>query len=168
MKEAVWLLYMVMISAPVSAKERLGVYQSWAAFHEPQTPRCYAIAAPEESLRTPTQPAFLSVGFWPKRNVRQQLYVRLSRNRASNGDVTLSAGGRRFRLQAVGNIAWAVDRRMDLAIVSAIRAAKSLSIEAIGENGKSIVDIYSLRGAPSAIDAAALRCAQIKIKLKSN
>jgi hypothetical protein len=50
---------------------------------------------------------------------------------------------------------------MDLAIVSAIRAAKSLSIETIGENGKSIVDIYSLRGAPSAIDAAALRCAQI-------
>lgn len=161
MKEAIWLLYVLMLSAPVSAKERLGVYQSWAAFHESQTPRRYAIAAPEESLRTPTQPAFLSVGFWPKRNVTQQIYVRLSRNRASNSDVTLSVGGRRFRLQAAGNTAWAVDRRMDMAIVSAIRAAKSLSIETMGETGKSIVDIYSLRGAPSAIDAAALRCVHI-------
>jgi hypothetical protein len=48
---------------------------------------------------------------------------------------------------------------MDLAIVAAMRSATSLSVESIGKDGRSIVDAYTLRGAPSAIDAAALGCA---------
>lgn len=147
------------IAAPLSAKERLGVYQGWAAFRDPTTPRCYAIAAPEETFNKPTRPAFLAVGFWPKRGVTHQVYVQLSRDRSANSGVILSAGGRRFRLKAAGDTVWALDRRMDLAIIAAIRSATSLSIETVGRNGRSIVDVYSLRGAPSAIDAAALGCA---------
>lgn len=161
MKALAWLSGVLIISAPLAAKERLGVYQGWAAFRDPEAPRCYAIAVPEETLRKPTQPAFLSIGYWPKRKVTHQINVRLSRNRAPNSGVTLSSGGRRFRLKAAGETAWATDRRMDLAIIAAIRSATSLSIESIGEDGKSIVDAYTLRGAPSAIDAAALGCAQI-------
>lgn len=160
MKTALWLLTILAFATPLSAKDRLGVYQSWAAFRDPATPRCYAISAPDETLRTPTQPAFLSVGFWQKSGITHQIYVRLSRNRSDESGVTLSAGGRRFRLKASGDTAWATDRRMDLAIVAAMRSAMSLSIETIGKDGRSIVDAYSLRGAPSAIDAAALGCSQ--------
>lgn len=167
MKIGAWLLCIVMISTPLSAKDRLGVYQGWAAFRDPETPRCYAIAAPEETFREPTQPGFLSVGFWPKRSVTHQIFVRLSRSRAPNGGVTLTAGGRRFRLKAAGDAAWATDRRMDLAIVAAMRSATSLSIETIGRDGRSIVDAYSLRGGPSAIDAAALGCARTEISALS-
>lgn len=163
MKTGAWLLCAAMLSTPLSAKERLGVYQGWAAFRDPETPRCYAIAAPEETFRKPTQPAFLSIGFWPKRSITHQIYVRLSRSRAPNGGVTLTAGGRRFRLKAAGDSAWAADRRMDLAIVAAMRSATSLSIETIGRDGRSVVDTYSLRGGPSAIDAAALGCTRASI-----
>lgn len=158
MKALGWLLCVLMMSTPLAAKERLGVYQGWAAFRDPATPRCYAIAEPEETLRKPILPAFLSIGFWPKRSVSHQIYVRISRDRSPNSGVTLSAGGRRFKLKASGATAWATDRRMDLAILAAMRSATSLSIETIGDDGKSIVDAYSLRGAPSAIDAAALGC----------
>lgn len=164
MKALAWLLCILIIAAPLSAKERLGVYQGWAAFRDPAAPRCYAIAVPEETLRKPILPAFLSVGFWPTRSSTHQIYVRLSRNRSPNSGVTLSAGGRRFRLKAAGATAWANDRRMDLAIVAAMRSAMSLSVETIGEDGRSIVDAYSLRGAPSAIDAAALGCARLNSK----
>ena len=122
-------------------------------------PRCYAISEPDETIGPPTRAAYVSIGFWPKRNVTHQLYVRLSRDRSANSGVTLTAGGRRFRLKADSNAAWAADRRMDLAIIAAIRSATSLSIETIGRDGRSIVDAYALRGAPSAIDAAALGCA---------
>jgi len=149
-------------AAPLAAKDRLGVYQGWAAFRDPDTPRCYAISEPEETIRTPTRSAYISVGFWPDRKVTHQLYVRLSRDRSANSGVTLSAGGRRFRLKADSSAAWAADRRMDLAIVAAIRSATSLSIETIGRDGRSIVDAYALRGAPSAIDSAALGCAGLK------
>jgi len=84
--------------------------------------------------------------------------VRFSRARSLNSGVTLTIGGRRFRLAADRSGAWAKDRRMDLQIVSAMRSSRSLSIETIGRDGRSIVDAYALRGAPSAIDAAALGC----------
>lgn len=161
MKTAALLLGCLIVTAPLSAKDRLGVYQGWAAFRDPDAPRCYAIAAPDETLRKPTLAAYLSIGFWPKRQITHQIYVRLSRSRSPNSGVTLSAGGRRFKLKAAGETAWATDRRMDLAIVAAIRSATSLSIETIGTDGRSIVDAYSLRGAPSAIDAAALGCVSI-------
>lgn len=149
-------------AAPLAAKDRLGVYQGWAAFRDPSTPRCYAISAPEETVGTPTRNGYLSVGFWPSRNVGHQVYVRLSRDRSANSGVTLSAGGRRFRLKANTSAAWAADRRMDLAIIAAVRSATSLSVESIGRDGQSIVDAYALRGAPSAIDSAALGCADLK------
>jgi hypothetical protein len=152
------VLALALLAAPLMAKDRLGVYQGWAAFRDPETPRCYAIAAPEETVGTATRNAYLSIGFWPKRRVTHQIYVRLSRERSINSGITVSAGGRRFRLKVDGNSGWATDRRMDLAIIAAMRSATSLSVESIGRNGRSIVDTYSLRGAPSAIDAAALGC----------
>jgi hypothetical protein len=154
-----WLLGALAIAAPLAAKDRLGVYQGWAAFRDSTTPRCYAISTPQETVGSPTRDGYLSVGFWPSRKSAHQIFVRLSRERSTNSAVTLSAGGRRFRLKVGGNDAWATDRRMDLAIVAAMRSATSLSVESIGRDGRSIVDAYSLRGAPSAIDAAALGCA---------
>jgi len=127
------------LAAPLSAKERLGVYQGWAAFRDPAAHRCYAIAAPEETLSKPIRPAFLSIGFWPSRGVTHQIYVRLSYNRSANSGVILSAGGRRFRLRAAGDGVWALDRRMDLAVVAAMRSATSLSIETIGSDGHRLL-----------------------------
>lgn len=148
------------LAVPVSAKDSLGIFLNWAAFKDAETPRCYAIAAPEETISRRELKPYLSVGFWPEDKVTHQLYVRLSRARSLNSGVTLTVGGRRFRLTADRNGAWAKDRRMDLQIVSAMRTSRSLSIESIGRDGRSIVDAYALRGAPSAIDAAALGCAE--------
>ena len=153
-----FIFAVVALAAPLAAKDRLGVYQGWAAFRDAETPRCYAIAAPEETVGRETRKAYLSIGFWPKRSVTHQIHVRLSRERSTNSVITLSAGGRRFRLSGSGSNGWAADRRMDLAIIAAMRGATSLSVESIGRDGRSIVDAYSLRGAPSAIDAAALGC----------
>lgn len=160
MRRIALLLVLLAASVPVMAKDRLGVFQSWAAFRDPATPRCYAIAAPEELVGTPAQKAYLSVGYWPKKGVAGQVYVRLSRERSSNSSVTVTAGGRRFRMTANAIGGWAVDRRMDQAIIAAIRSASALSVESIGRDGKPIVDAYSLRGAPSAVDAAALGCSK--------
>jgi hypothetical protein len=143
-------------AAPLLAKERLGAYQSWAAFKDAEIPRCYAIGAPDESSGSG---GYLSVGFWPKRGLSHQLSVRLSRERSSNGGITLSVGGRRFQLAADGNTGRAKDRAMDLAIIAAMRSAGSLSVQSTGVNGGTITDAYALRGAASAIDAAALGCA---------
>jgi len=153
-------LSLLLVPTAAIAKDRLGIYNSWAAFKDAETPRCYAIASPEQRVRGSTRPGYLSIGFWPRRCVTHQIYVSLSRDRSSNSSITISAGGRRFRLKATRTGGWAVDRRMDLAIIAAMRTSASLSVESIGRDGRSIVDAYALRGAPSAIDAAALGCAR--------
>jgi hypothetical protein len=147
---------MLIAAAPLLAKDRLGAYQSWAAFKDAEVPRCYAISSPDESSGAG---GYVSIGFWPKRGLSHQLYVRLSRARSSNAGITLSVGGRRFQLAADGNNGRAKDRAMDLAIIAAIRSAGSLSVQSTGANGGNITDAYALRGAASAIDAAALGCA---------
>ena len=149
-------LAVALIASPALAKERLGAWQSWAAFRDAETPRCYAIGAPAESSG---ERGYVSVGFWPKRGLGHQVYVHLSRERSENSGITLSAGGRRFRLIAKGDYGWAKDRQTDMAIIAAIRSSQSLSITSIARDGRSIVDAYATRGAASAIDAAALGCA---------
>jgi hypothetical protein len=150
------LLALALIATPAFAKERLGAWQSWAAFRDSETPRCYAIGAPDESSG---ERGYVSVGFWPKRGLGHQVYIHLSRERSANSGITLNAGGRRFRLIARGDYGWAKDRQTDMAIIASIRASQSLSITSIARDGRSIVDAYATRGAASAIDAAALGCA---------
>ena len=143
-------LLLCLMATPLLAKERLGAYQSWAAFKDAEVPRCYAIGSPDESSGAG---GYVSVGFWPKRGLSHQLSVRLSRTRSSNAGITLSVGGRRFQLTADGNTGRAKDRAMDLAIIAAMRSSQSMSVQSSG-----ITDAYALRGAASAIDAAALGC----------
>jgi len=74
--------------------------------------------------------------------------------------VTLSIGERRFQLVGGASDAWAPDARTDAAIVAAIRSARSMSVESVDAQGRPFADTYALRGAATAIDAAALGCAQ--------
>jgi hypothetical protein len=148
-------LVLALLAMPLLAKDRLGAYQAWAAFKDAEVPRCYAIGSPEESSG---QGGYVSISFLPKRGVTHQVYVRLSRSRGADSGITLTVGGRRFRLTADGNGGWAKDRAMDLAIIAAMRSSQSLSVQSRGVNGGNIIDAYALRGAASAIDAAALGC----------
>ena len=144
-------------AAPLIAKDRLGAYEGWAAFRDDAVPRCYAIARPDEAIG---DGGYVSVGFWPREGLTHQVYVRLSLTRGSNAGITLNVGGRRFRLVPDGNGGRAKDRAMDMAIIAAMRNAASMSVQSSGRNGGAIIEAYALRGAASAIDAAALGCAK--------
>lgn len=150
------LLLLGLLAAPSSARDSLGVYGSWGAFTDPSPPRCYAIAQPVQAGGAGRP--FASIATWPGHGARNQLHVRLSRERDARARVTLSVGERRFELVAGGTDAWAADARTDAAIVSAIRAGRSMSVETLARNGQPFADVYALRGAATAIDAASLAC----------
>ena len=102
--------------------------------------------------------AFASINHWPRQGVHGQVHLRLSRPRNPRARVTLSIGERRFELVAGEVDAWAPDARTDAAIVAAIRSSRSMSVEALARGGGAFADAYTLRGAATAIDAAALGC----------
>ena len=160
-------------AAPAAARDNLGVYGQWGAFRDPAVPRCYAIAAPDSSPRTgsanrdsaenaPEQPAFASVGTWPRRQVRGQVHMRLSRTMAAHSSVRLALGTARFNLTGGGSDAWAQDPRMDAAIVAALRSAATLYVSDTDRAGRRFTDKYSLDGAATALDAATVGCARVR------
>jgi hypothetical protein len=140
----------------------LGVFDGWGAFRDPATPRCYALAAPAATIGRPQVKAYASVGYWPKSRIRGQFYVRLSKARAPGRELRLTIGSRRFILTGNGAHGWASDTRMDAAIIAAMRSAPSMSVESGTPTGGAIADTYRLRGAATAIDAAALGCAKLR------
>jgi len=149
-------------AVPVAAKDNLGIFNSWGAFRDPQIPRCYAIAESEEITGKATRKSYASIGFWPRRSIRRQFHVRLSRDRSNNSRVIVSISGRRFQLTANRVDGWSQDKRMDAAIVAALRSANNMTVESTGRDGKPIVDAYLLRGAATAIDAASLGCSRLR------
>ncbi|APG63641.1 hypothetical protein LPB140_06050 [Sphingorhabdus lutea] len=153
------ILAVSIFSAPVFARELTGIFGDWGAFDDrDDSGRCFAMAKPAKTNAPGDNGAFFSVGFWPKDRVYHQIQVRFSRERSTNAGVILSAGGRSFRLTAGRLNGWAKDRKMDIAIISAMRSANSISVEAVGRDGRPIVDVYRVKGSASAIDSALLAC----------
>jgi hypothetical protein len=147
---------LALLATPVAARESLGVFGSWGAFTDASPARCYAIARPVQAGGAGR--SFASIATWPGQGARNQLHVRLSRERDARARVTLSVGERRFELVAGASDAWAPDARTDAAIVVAIRAGRSMSVETLARSGEPFADVYALRGAATAIDAASLAC----------
>ena len=160
MSPARWLsLLILMLPGPIGARTALGSFDGWAAFRDEQPPRCFAIAEPVRGGGGKWRP-FASVATWPQARIRGQFHIRLGRQLRIGAPVTLIVGERRFALVSGGADAWAADARADAAVVSAIRSARSMSVASVAATGGGFAETYVLKGAATAIDAAALGCAR--------
>jgi hypothetical protein len=151
------LFPLFVLSAPALAQpQALGAYGSWAAFRD--AGRCYAITEPFQASGGRDGQPFASVGSWPGRG--SQLHIRLSREKRGGSAVLLRVDGRLFQLIGGGRDAWAPDGRADAEIQAAMRAGIDLSVETRAADGLLVRDQYRLRGAATAMDAAAIACAR--------
>ncbi|MEP7222044.1 MAG: hypothetical protein ABI673_05190 [Novosphingobium sp.] len=149
-------------AVPALARDSLGVFAGWGAFRDPSVPRCYAIAMAEPSSRARDFEPYVDVGSWPRRGERGQVHFRLSRKLASGAPIVLRIGGERLQLVGGGGDAWAADKRMDAAIVAAMRSAPHMTVSARDEAGRTFANTYRLEGAATAMDAAMIGCAQLR------
>ncbi len=143
---------------PVAAADSLGVYDNWGVFRDPRAGRCYAIAEPVG--RTAQARPFASVGYWPRSRVRGQFYARIGQPVSPNGGAMLTIGARSFALVGADRNLWAGDQRADAGIVAAIRANATMTLTARTSGGSRVSYRFALKGAATAIDAAALACAR--------
>jgi hypothetical protein len=152
------LFLLLAAAAPAAAQQALGVFGLWGAFRNAE--RCYAIAEPYQEPRAEDGRAFASVGYWPARAVRGQAYFRLSRPKREGSAVLLRIDDRTFQLRGGGADAWGSDSAADAEIVAAMRTGLEMSVETRAATGALVRDSYRLRGAATAIDAAAIACAR--------
>ena len=154
------LLALVLLASPVlAARTSLGTFEGWGAFRDDSPARCFAIAQPVRGGGGKWRP-FASVATWPQARVRGQVHIRLGREKLASAPVSLTIGDRRFAMVAGGADVWAPDPRIDAAIVAAMRSAPSMSIATRAATGAGFAETYALKGAATAMDAAALGCAR--------
>jgi hypothetical protein len=149
----------IAVAGAAIARTSLGTFEGWGAFRDESPLRCFAIAEPVRQGGGKWR-AFASVATWPGAGVRGQLHIRLAREKLNGAPVTLSIGGKRFPMVAGGADVWAPDSRVDAAIVAAMRSAPSMSIATRAATGAGFAETYALKGAATAMDAAALGCAR--------
>ena len=151
------------IAVPAMARDVLGVFNRWGAFRDAPEARCYAVAEPID-WRDPKRiwSPFASIGFWPRQQVRGQVSITLSRALQKDSMATLVVGAQRFQLSGKDANVWAKDRQDDAAIVAALRSGGTMSVHGRASSGQTFADHYELRGAATAIDAAALGCARLR------
>ena len=162
MRKPIAICVLLSLAIPVSlaAKESLGIFGDWGAFRDPETPRCYAIAAAEDSQRKRDFQPYASVGTWPVRKLRGQVYIRLSRQVAKGARISLTVGRQNFVLQGSGADAWAMDESGNAQILASMRSASAMRVSARDRLGNRFSDSYRLDGAATAMDAALLGCAR--------
>jgi hypothetical protein len=146
-----------MAAASAAAQQQpLGIFGMWGAFQGGG--RCYAIAQPFRAPPAEGWRPYAAVGHWPAQRIRGQLHVRLSREKRPGSAVLLRIDGRSFQLRGGGRDAWAPDARADVEILSAMRTGMDMVVETRSARGQLVRDQYRLRGAATAMDAAALAC----------
>ena len=161
MRAALFFLALLGVATPVAAqRQSLGIFFQWGAFREEGPKRCFAIAEPHRAPKAQGWRPFASISFWPGMGVRGQVHFRLSRTKRPGSAALLRIDDRTFQLFAGGANAWARDRRGDAEIIAAIRSGIDMTIETRSDRGALVRDYYQLRGAATAIDAAAVACAR--------
>jgi hypothetical protein len=152
-------LLLLLLAAPAgAAPEAQGIFFGWGAFRGGG--RCWAVAEPEGSARGGRSQPYLMLSWIPAKRVRGQVAIRFARPKRPGSAVLLHVDERTFLLVGGGANAWAPDARADGAIVAAMRTGVVLSVETRSETGGAMRDVYRLRGAASAVDAAAIACAR--------
>lgn len=162
-----WLLAtlgsgVLMLGSVVAAQNSLGVFSGWGAFENKASGRCYAIAKAQPDPRQRERQPYMTVTSVPHQRIAGQIYWRLSRTPSKSAPVGVQIGPTYFRIAARGPDAWAQDATQDAAMNAALRGAEQLSVIYRDNKGRRFSDRYRLTGAATAIDAAALACANLR------
>jgi len=99
------------------------------------------------------------ISFTADRKRWGEFHVRLSRMPRGDATVMLKIGDQPFLLVARNGWAWSRGPAQAQAIMDALRTATNMRVESRDGAGVRFTDPYLLDGAPTAIDAAAARCA---------
>jgi len=130
---------------------------AWAAIDRGQV--CEAVSRSQKVVpRDKVQP-IAGISFTAYHHPWGEFHARLSRMPRSDASVMLQINGQPFLLVTRGGWAWSRGPAQAQAIIDALRGGTSMSIVSRDAAGVRFSDPYLLDGAPTAIDAAAARCA---------
>jgi hypothetical protein len=148
------------LSAPAAAGGSiLFAGGSWAAIDRGNA--CVALTKAVRIAAKGKVQATAGFSFTPDRRRWGEFHARLSHMPRAGSTVILTVGEQPFLLVAGNGWAWSRGPLQEQAIIAAVRNAGAMRVDGRDVGGGRFVDRYELAGAPTAIDAAAARCASL-------
>jgi len=130
---------------------------AWAAIDRGAV--CEALSRSQKIAPKDKVQAVAGISFTPDHKRWGEFHARLSRVPRGDATVILQVGSQPFLLVTRGGWAWSRGPMQAQAIIVALRDATSMTVASRDTAGVRFLDPYLLDGAPTAIDAAAARCA---------
>jgi hypothetical protein len=152
------IILLLTLAAPAAAREEV-VFAggAWAAIDRGAT--CEALSRSQKVLPKDKVQPVAGFTFTPDHNRWGEFHARLSRLPRLDGTVMLKVGDQSFLLVTRDGWAWSRGPVQGQAIIATVRNGSWMSVESRDGSGQRFSDPYLLDGAPTAIDAAAARCA---------
>ena len=152
-----WLPLLLLLTTAASRGAIVFASGSWAAID--RGGQCEALSRSVKIAAKGKVQAIAGFTFSADRKHWGEFHARLSRMPRANASVMLKVGDQPFLLVARANDAWSTGPLQDQAIIAAIREGGWITVESRDGAGGRFADPYNPDGAPTAIDAAAARCA---------
>jgi hypothetical protein len=152
------ILVLVALAGPAVARGSV-IYAggAWAAIDRGQV--CEAQSRSQKVVAKDKLQPVAGISFTADGRRWGEFHARLSRTLRGDSSVMLKVGDQPFLLVTRGGWAWSRGPAQAQAIIDALRVAAAMRIESRDAAGVRFTDPYLLDGAPTAIDAAAARCA---------
>lgn len=157
MKAAALILLAAVATSASARATVLFAGGAWAAID--RTSNCDAVSRSQRIAAKGNVQPLAGVSFTPDHRRWGEFHARLSRMPRADSSVILDIGGQPFLLSTRDGWAWSRGPLQSQAIISAMRDASAMTVESRDLLGVRFSDPYLLDGAPTAIDAAAARCA---------
>ena len=160
MRPAISLVVALTLTCPAVALAKGTIIYaggSWAAIDRGDA--CVALGRSARIAAKGKVQATAGFSFARDRRRWGEFHARLRRVPRPGSSVILTVGDQPFLLTACGGWVWSRVPQQEQAIIDAVRGAGGMRVEARDGAGQRFNDPYALDGAPTAIDAAAARCA---------
>jgi len=157
MKPLIALLVIASMSAGQPRPTTIFAGGTWAAIDRGSS--CEALSRSVRIAAKGKVQATAGFAFTPDHRRWGEFHAHLRRVPRAGSSVMLQIGGQPFLLVARGDWAWSRGPLQEQAIIAAMRNAAAMRVESRDSAGRRFADDYALDGAPTAIDAAAARCA---------
>lgn len=158
MRTLVALLALLGLAGSADARDSIiSANGAWAAIDRGSA--CEALARSVRVAARGKVQGVVGIAFSPDHRRWGEFHARLRRLPRVGASVMLRIDNQPFLLVARGDMAWSDGPQQEQAIIAALRDAARMTVESRDQAGRRFVDYYATAGAPTAIDAAAARCA---------
>ena len=162
MTSAIFFMGGAMSSVQASEPELLGQHGDWTAykFMENNGKVCYMVSQPkqEEGNYKRRGDIYALVTHRPSENTMDVFSYVAGYSYQNGSSVTVSFGGRSFKLFTQGETAWAEDAATDKKIAAAIRSGSNMIVKGTSSRGTPTKDTFSLKGSGAAYKAISKEC----------